>query len=146
MVLYDSIDDKQPVYTISVAAELCGMHPQTLRVYEQKGLVSPGRSKGNTRLYSKADVRQVQLINELTNEGINLAGVMRILDLRERAQERDEEIDALRSKVRQLADTIHDLKTKIRIDELMMLPKSAMNKQLLLLSGDELNEGTNDER
>ena len=75
----------KPLYMISVAAELTGMHPQTLRVYEQKGLVTPGRSRGNTRLYSQGDIERLNLISKLTDEGINLAGVVRILDMRERA-------------------------------------------------------------
>lgn len=72
-----SAKDK-PLYMISVAAELTGMHPQTLRVYEQKGLVNPGRSRGNTRLYSANDIERLNLISKLTDEGINLAGVVRI--------------------------------------------------------------------
>ena len=84
-------DRDKPLYMISVAAELTGMHPQTLRVYEQKGLVTPGRSRGNTRLYSQADIDRLNLISKLTDEGINLAGVVRIMDMRERARERDEE-------------------------------------------------------
>ena len=67
----------KPLYMISVAAELTGMHPQTLRVYESKGLVNPQRSGGNTRLYSRADIERLELINQLTDEGINLAGVVR---------------------------------------------------------------------
>ena len=79
----------KPLYMISVAAELTGMHPQTLRVYESKGLVNPQRSGGNTRLYSRADIERLELINQLTDEGINLAGVVRILDMKERAEERE---------------------------------------------------------
>ena len=75
-------DKNRPLYMISVAAELAGVHPQTLRIYEQKGLVTPQRTSGNTRMYSQADIDRLQLINELTSEGINLAGVIRILDLR----------------------------------------------------------------
>ena len=86
------MDDKnRPLYMISVAAELAGVHPQTLRIYEQKGLVSPQRTRGNTRMYSQADIERLQLINELTDEGINLAGVIRILDLKGRLDERDDE-------------------------------------------------------
>ena len=70
-------DKDRPLYMISVAAELAGVHPQTLRIYEQKGLVSPQRTRGNTRMYSQADIERLQLINELTDEGINLAGVIR---------------------------------------------------------------------
>ena len=88
----------KPLYMISVAAELTGMHPQTLRVYEQKGLVNPGRSRGNTRLYSRADIDRLNLVAKLTDEGINLAGVVRILDMRERAVEKDDEIDELRAR------------------------------------------------
>ncbi|MDR2714192.1 MAG: MerR family transcriptional regulator, partial [Coriobacteriales bacterium] len=62
-------DRERPLYMISVAAELAGMHPQTLRVYETKGLVNPQRSAGNTRLYSQADIDQLELIAQLTAEG-----------------------------------------------------------------------------
>ena len=90
MARSDEAKDK-PLYMISVAAELTGMHPQTLRVYEQKGLVTPGRSRGNTRLYSQGDIERLNLISKLTDEGINLAGVVRILDMRERQLEREAE-------------------------------------------------------
>ena len=93
-------DRNRPLYMISVAAELAGVHPQTLRIYEQKGLVSPQRTSGNTRMYSQADIERLELINELTSEGINLAGVIRILDLKGRLDERDEEIDDLHRRVR----------------------------------------------
>ena len=96
-------DKDRPLYMISVAAELAGVHPQTLRIYEQKGLVSPQRTRGNTRMYSQADIERLQLINELTDEGINLAGVIRILDLKGRLDERDDELDALHRRVRKLA-------------------------------------------
>jgi MerR family transcriptional regulator/heat shock protein HspR len=75
------------VYIISVAAELAGVHPQTLRVYERKGLVHPARTPGGTRRYSDRDVERVRLIQELTQrEGVNLAGVLRILELTERLE------------------------------------------------------------
>jgi MerR family transcriptional regulator/heat shock protein HspR len=69
------------IYVISVAAELAGVHPQTLRIYERKGLLSPKRTAGNTRRYSERDIALLHRIQELTAEGINLAGVMRILEL-----------------------------------------------------------------
>ncbi len=100
----------KPLYMISVAAELTGMHPQTLRVYESKGLVNPQRSGGNTRLYSRADIERLELINQLTDEGINLAGVVRILDMKERAEERERENEKLRARVRQLEDELHEYK------------------------------------
>jgi MerR family transcriptional regulator, heat shock protein HspR len=79
----------QAIYIISVAAELAGVHPQTLRVYERKGLVTPKRTQGNTRRYSQRDIDLLVRIQELTQEGINLAGVMRVLEL-ERELERSE--------------------------------------------------------
>lgn len=108
----------KPLYMISVAAELTGMHPQTLRIYEQKGLVNPGRSRGNTRLYSQADIERLNLISKLTDEGINLAGVVRILDMRERTESRDQEIDDLRHQVRRLEDEVHELRMRERITAL----------------------------
>jgi MerR family transcriptional regulator, heat shock protein HspR len=71
----------QAVYVISVAAELAGVHPQTLRIYERKGLVEPGRTQGGSRRYSEADIAMLRRIQELTNEGLNLAGVKRVLEL-----------------------------------------------------------------
>jgi MerR family transcriptional regulator/heat shock protein HspR len=108
----------KPLYMISVAAELTGMHPQTLRVYEQKGLVTPGRSRGNTRLYSEGDIERLNLISKLTEEGINLAGVVRILDMRERQEERDREIDELRTRVRELEEEVHEFRMQQRIHAL----------------------------
>ena len=72
------------VYVISVAAELSGMHPQTLRIYERKGLVEPERTGGGSRRYSDADIALLSRIQQLTNEGLNLARVKRVLDLEAR--------------------------------------------------------------
>ena len=112
-------DRNRPLYMIGVAAELAGMHPQTLRSYEQKGLVTPQRTRGNTRMYSQADIERLALINELTDEGINLAGVIRILDLRGRLDERDREIDDLHRRVRRLADRVHELETRASVSNLV---------------------------
>lgn len=117
MVRSNESKDK-PLYMISVAAELTGMHPQTLRVYEQKGLVTPGRSRGNTRLYSQGDIERLNLISKLTDEGINLAGVVRILDMRERQIERERQIDELRARVRELEDEVHEFRMQQRIHAL----------------------------
>lgn len=102
-------DRNRPLYMIGVAAELAGVHPQTLRIYEQKGLVRPQRTRGNTRMYSQADIERLQLINELTSEGINLAGVIRILDLQGRLEDRESAIDDLHKRVRRLADRVNEL-------------------------------------
>ena len=74
-------DDNEALYVISIAAELAGVHPQTLRVYERKGLVQPHRTEGNTRRYSEDDIIRLRKIQELTQEGVNLAGVMKVMDL-----------------------------------------------------------------
>ena len=75
-------DYERPRYMISVAAELVGMHPQTLRIYENKGLVRPGRTPGGTRLYSEHDLDRLRLVQRLTTElGLNLAGVARVIAL-----------------------------------------------------------------
>ena len=127
----------KPLYMISVAAELTGMHPQTLRFYESKGLVNPKRSGGNTRLYSRADIERLELINQLTDEGINLAGVVRILDLKERAAERDRENERLRTRVRELEDEVAEYKVQKKITALVPRGGSADPEQVLrgLLGG-----------
>ena len=130
----------KPLYMISVAAELTGMHPQTLRVYESKGLVNPQRSGGNTRLYSRADIERLDLINQLTDEGINLAGVVRILDMKERAEKREEEMEELRARVRELEDEVHELRVQKKITALVPRGGSADPEQVLrgLLGGGKL--------
>ena len=86
----------RPLYMISVAAELAGVHPQTLRIYERKELVCPQRSGGNTRLYSEADIERLRFIQQLTQEeGVNLAGVMRIIDMQREMDRMRVELDAL---------------------------------------------------
>lgn len=136
----------KPLYMISVAAELTGMHPQTLRVYEQKGLVTPGRSRGNTRLYSQADIDRLNLISKLTDEGINLAGVVRILDMRERAIKRDKEIDELRHRVRELEDEIHELRMQQRITALARYDGAGPEQVMKgLLNGSFGSSGNSDD-
>ena len=84
------------VYIISVAAELSGMHPQTLRIYERKGLIEPYRTPGGTRRYSEEDLERLGLIQELTSDGVNLEGVRRILDLQEDNRRLRAQVDRLR--------------------------------------------------
>ena len=80
--------DERPVYVISVAAELSGVHPQTLRMYERRGLLAPQRTSGNSRRYSEHDIARVRMILELTQrEGISLAGVRLFLQLREELEQ-----------------------------------------------------------
>jgi MerR family transcriptional regulator/heat shock protein HspR len=85
------------VYVISVAAELAGVHPQTLRIYERKGLVDPARTRGGSRRYSDEDIALLRRIQELTNEGLNLAGVQRVLALEAENRRLREQVATLRS-------------------------------------------------
>ena len=89
-----SIDSDRGVFMISVAAELAHMHPQTLRIYEARGLIQPKRSPKNTRLYSQRDVERLQRIQQLTAEGLNLAGVQKVLALERRLGELEGDGDA----------------------------------------------------
>ena len=85
------MSDQRPRYMISVAADIVGMHPQTLRIYETKGLVRPGRTPGGTRLYSDHDLERLREIQRLTTElGLNLAGVRRVIALEDGRLARDE--------------------------------------------------------
>ena len=101
------IDDR-PRYMISVAAELVGMHPQTLRQYEEKGLVRPKRTAGNTRLYSEADLERLRLIQRLTTElGLNLAGVEAVLGLEEQLQRMQARMERLERDMREAIASVH---------------------------------------
>ena len=100
--------DDRPRYMISVAADLVGMHPQTLRIYEQKGLVRPKRTPGNTRLYSERDVERLRLIQRLTTElGLNLAGVQRVLALEDELQKLRSQIGRLQRQLRDEVERVH---------------------------------------
>src|ERR671914_2229547 len=94
--------DDRPRYMISVAAELVGMHPQTLRIYEAKGLVRPKRTPGNTRLYSDADLERLRLIQKLTSElGLNLAGVESVLRLEDELRRLRSRLDRVERQMRE---------------------------------------------
>ena len=102
----------RPVYVISVAAELVDMHPQTLRLYERKGLIRPGRSSGKTRLYSERDIEHLREIRRLTQElGVNLAGVEEIMRLR---HELDGARSHLEGNVRRIQDDLTERMTRLR--------------------------------
>lgn len=93
---------------ISIAAELAAMHPQTLRLYERRGLVQPQRSAKNTRLYSRADVDRLQRIQELTERGLNLAGVERVLALESQMAVMREQMARLEAELARAADDLRD--------------------------------------
>jgi MerR family transcriptional regulator, heat shock protein HspR len=100
--------DERPRYMISVAAELVGMHPQTLRIYENKGLVRPRRTSGNTRLYSEADLERLRLIQRLTTElGLNLAGVEVVLRMEDELRRAHAQIERLQREMRDEIQNIH---------------------------------------
>src|SRR5947209_1360336 len=103
-------DRNQGVYMISVAAELAGMHPQTLRIYESRGLITPKRSAGKTRLYSQEDVDRLRRIQELTSEmGMNLAGVEKVFEL-------EEELEKMRARMARLQSKTEELEQEMAIE------------------------------
>ena len=95
------------VYVISVAAELAGVHPQTLRIYERKGLVDPARTSGGNRRYSDADIALLRRIQELTNDGLNLAGVQRVLELEAENERLQIQLDQLRAEGDERVENTH---------------------------------------
>jgi MerR family transcriptional regulator/heat shock protein HspR len=100
--------DDRPRYMISVAADLVGMHPQTLRIYENKGLIRPKRTAGNTRLYSEADLDRLRLIQRLTNElGLNLAGVEHVLRLQDELVRMGKRLDRMEREMRAAINAVH---------------------------------------
>src|SRR5919201_529920 len=106
--------DQRALYVISVAAELAGVHPQTLRIYERKGLLSPARTSGRSRRYSDRDIALLRRIQELTNDGVSLAGVQRVLELEEelfaagqRIAQLEARIEKMRRDMEERIDAVH---------------------------------------
>jgi MerR family transcriptional regulator, heat shock protein HspR len=99
--------DDRAVYVISVAAELSGLHPQTLRVYERRGLLDPARTGGGSRRYSEADIAMLRRIQELTTEGLNLAGVQRVLELERQVRLLGRQIEELSAAATQAVTDVH---------------------------------------
>jgi MerR family transcriptional regulator/heat shock protein HspR len=95
------------VYVISVAAELAGVHPQTLRIYERKGLVDPARTGGGSRRYSEDDIERLRRIQDLTTEGLNLAGVKRVIELEDEVRRLQQELERARNEVRRAVESTH---------------------------------------
>jgi MerR family transcriptional regulator, heat shock protein HspR len=115
------------VYMISVAAELAGMHPQTLRIYEQKGLVRPKRTSGNTRLYSESDLERLRVIQKLTTGlGLNLAGVELVLRLEDELKKAHGRIERLQ---RQLRDEVEKVHKSYRRELVVYEPPSKLERQ-----------------
>jgi MerR family transcriptional regulator/heat shock protein HspR len=126
-------DSDRPLYMISVAAELAGVHPQTLRIYERRSLVSPQRTAGNTRMYSDADIERLRLIQQLTQEeGINLAGVVRILELEDERGRLAEEIEQLRrvlEALRRRAAEYEAARAAVARTELVLIPRGGLQRR-----------------
>jgi MerR family transcriptional regulator, heat shock protein HspR len=106
--------DTRALYVISVAAELAGVHPQTLRIYERKGLIEPARTSGRSRRYSDRDIALLRRIQELTNEGVSLVGVQKILELeaeldvaRDRVDHLEADVERLQREKREAVDATH---------------------------------------
>jgi MerR family transcriptional regulator/heat shock protein HspR len=91
--------ESEALFVISVAAELAGVHPQTLRIYERRGLIMPYRTPGGTRRYSQEDLNRLALIQELTEQGLNLEGVKKVLELRERVVKLEGELSAIKNEL-----------------------------------------------
>ena len=100
--------DTRGLYVISVAAELAGVHPQTLRIYERKGLLAPARTSGRSRRYSEHDIALLRRIQELTNDGVSLAGVQRVLALEEELSTAREVLAQLQDQLDALHREMHD--------------------------------------
>src|SRR5688572_22816564 len=109
------IDSDRGVFMISVAAELADMHPQTLRMYEARGLITPKRSPKNTRLYSQRDVERLQRIQQMTSEeGLNLAGVETVLEMEERVESMRAELEKMRRRTRELEQEMAEEVARVR--------------------------------
>ena len=133
-------DDARPVYMISVAAELAGMHPQTLRIYESRGLIQPNRSPKGTRLYSQDDVERLRRIQGLTSElGMNLAGVERVFELeselaqmRRRMERLERRADQMR---REFEEEVARVRRSFRFD---LVPYEAPEQALMPRQADSV--------
>ena len=116
------------LFMISVAAELAGMHPQTLRIYEQKGLISPARTPKNTRLYSEQDIMRLRYIQRLTTElGMNLAGVEKVIELEQHIENLHSRIAGLREEMERVTRQLHEEVETVHKSyrrELVPLPKT----------------------
>ncbi|MDQ6852349.1 MAG: MerR family transcriptional regulator [Actinomycetota bacterium] len=106
-------ENERALYIISVAAELAGVHPQTLRIYERKGLIEPKRTEGRSRRYSDRDIALLLHIQELTNEGVGLSGVKRILELEAALEDAEGEIERLREQVRRVRREVAEAEERV---------------------------------
>ncbi len=121
---------ERAVYVISVAAELAGVHPQTLRIYERKGLLDPVRTPGGSRRFSDRDLARLRRIQELTGEGLNLEGVRRILELEAEVRRLHAQIDQMRDEAREALERAHRhyRRELVPFDQSLVPYRSARNR------------------
>jgi MerR family transcriptional regulator, heat shock protein HspR len=133
----ERIDAKRGVFMISVAAELAEMHPQTLRMYEARGLITPQRSAGRTRLYSQADVERLRRIQQMTEEGLNLAGVETVLEMELQLERLRAELSRMRRRAaeaeKRMLEEIEQVRRSLRAD---LVPYGAYEPDELLPAKD----------
>jgi MerR family transcriptional regulator, heat shock protein HspR len=114
------LDSRRGVFMISVAAELADMHPQTLRMYEARGLVTPQRSPGKTRLYSQRDVERLRRIQRMTDEGLNLAGVETVLEMELQLERLRDELKRMRRRAddaeKRMLEELEQMRTSLRLE------------------------------
>jgi len=123
-------ENVKALFMISVAAELAGMHPQTLRIYEQKGLITPARTPKNTRLYSEEDIERLHYIQRLTTDlGMNLAGVEKVIEL-------EGQIESLHSRIANLRDEMESVTRRLH-EEVEAVHKS-YKRELVLMPRNEV--------
>ena len=132
--------DQRAIFIISVAAELAGVHPQTLRVYERKGLVQPSRTQGNTRRYSQRDIDRLRRIQALTTEGINLAGVLRIIELENEIEKLNGHYEKALEEIAIRDQQIDEVKEGR--DRLALVPFKDMRRVRRAMKSDAIDEAT----
>jgi MerR family transcriptional regulator/heat shock protein HspR len=129
----DGFDESRAVFMISVAAELAGMHPQTLRMYEARGLITPQRSPKNTRLYSYEDVERLRRIQRMTDEGLNLAGVETVLELEAQIRRMRAELGRMRKRAAELeSEMLAEVERVRRSGRVEIVPYGAYGPEDLL--------------
>ena len=135
-------ESERAIYVISVAAELAGVHPQTLRIYERKGLLRPQRTSGNTRRYSESDIMVLRRIQELTSAGLNLAGVVRVMALELEIEGSRALLEDAAEEVRTLQDRIAEL-TEAR-NALALVPLRDVRRVRRAMKSDALDAAARD--
>jgi MerR family transcriptional regulator/heat shock protein HspR len=120
--------DSRALYVISVAAELAGAHPQTLRIYERKGLIEPARTRGGSRRYSDRDIQLLRRVQELTQQGLSITGVQRVLELEEELAKARIRIEHLERKLEEMSEALRYARRRRRRNELLPFRSTSPEK------------------